>query len=66
MSQAHKNISRDIQLVTYKNNEIIYKQGDFGNSFFYILSGTIDVFVTKRNNEASELLSLNGSEKEVI
>lgn len=66
MSEAHKNISRDIKLINFKKNDIIYKQGDYGDSFFFILSGTVDVFVTKNTHEDLEFLNIEDKEKEVL
>jgi CRP-like cAMP-binding protein len=65
MSQAHKNISKDIKLVNFKKNDIIYKQGDYGDSFFFILSGTIDIYKNIKNYDGTELLTFNESENEV-
>lgn len=66
MSEAHKNISKDIKLISFKKNNVIYKQGDYGDSFFYILSGTVDIFVNKNKNEDVDLLNFNESVKEVF
>jgi hypothetical protein len=35
-------------LVYYKPNEVIVRQGDPGDSFFYILSGTVKIMITKQ------------------
>ncbi len=48
MSEAHKNISKDILLVNYDKNQIIYKQGDPGDCFYYILSGIVEVLMKKK------------------
>jgi len=64
MSEAHKNIIREIKLLTINKNESIYEQGDHGNSFFFILSGTIDIFGIEKNNENEDCLNI--SEKEVF
>lgn len=66
MSQAHKNIARDIQLLTCTKNETIYEQGDYGDSFFYILSGIVDVFIKKKDLDDADKLNKHELEKEVI
>ena len=43
MSIEHQNICSTMTLKTFKPNEIIVKQGDPGDSFFYILHGTVNI-----------------------
>ena len=43
MSIEHQNVCRTMTLKTFKPNEVIVKQGDPGDSFFYILHGTVNV-----------------------
>lgn len=48
MSEEHENICRTMQLVHFKPNETIVKQGDVGDSFFHILSGIVKIVVSKK------------------
>ena len=43
MSIEHQNVCRTMTLKKYKPNELIVKQDDPGDSFFYILHGTVNV-----------------------
>jgi len=43
MSIEHQNVCSTMTLKNYKPNEIIVKQGDPGDSFFYILHGTVNI-----------------------
>ena len=43
MSVEHQNVCSTMTLHNYKPNEVIVKQGDPGDSFFYILHGTVNV-----------------------
>ena len=43
MSMEHQNVCRTMTLKIFKPNEVIVKQGDPGDSFFYILHGTVNV-----------------------
>ena len=46
MSIEHQNICQTMTICRYKPNEIIVKQGDPGDSFFYILTGTVNIRLT--------------------
>ena len=46
MSIEHQNICSTMTIHRYKPNETIVKQGDPGDSFFYILSGTVNIRLT--------------------
>ena len=46
MSIEHQNICSTMTIHRYKPNETIVKQGDPGDSFFYILTGTVNVRLT--------------------
>ena len=46
MSIEHQNICQTMKICRYKPNEIIVKQGDPGDSFFYILTGTVNIRLT--------------------
>jgi cAMP-dependent protein kinase regulator len=46
MSIEHQNICSTMTIHRYKPNEVIVKQGEPGNSFFYILNGTVNVRLT--------------------
>lgn len=48
MSEAHQAICRSLSLVYCKPNEIIYNQGDPGDSFYYILIGTVKQKIQKK------------------
>ena len=43
MSIEHQNICNTMTLKNFKPNEVIVKQGDPGDSFFYILHGTVNI-----------------------
>ena len=43
MSVEHQNICATMTLQNFKPNEVIVKQGDPGDSFFYILHGTVNI-----------------------
>lgn len=43
MSIEHQNICSTMTLKHYKPNDIIVRQGDPGDSFFYILTGTVNI-----------------------
>lgn len=66
MSKAHKNICREIKLQHFNKNEMIYKQGDYGDYFFYILSGSVKIVVSKDSllNEI-DFLNINDQENRV-
>jgi CRP-like cAMP-binding protein len=46
MSNEHKLICRTMTLATFKPNEAIVKQGDPGDSFFYILTGIVKIVIS--------------------
>ena len=46
MSIEHQNICSTMTIHRYKPNETIVKQGEPGDSFFYILSGTVNIRLT--------------------
>ena len=46
MSIEHQNICSTMTINRYKPNETIVKQGDPGDSFFYILTGTVNIRLT--------------------
>lgn len=48
MTNEHAYICKSMGLAHYKPNEIIVKQGDKGDSFFYILSGIVKIIITKK------------------
>ena len=48
MSESHQAICRSLSLVYCKPNEIIYNQGDVGDSFYYILIGTVKQKIQKK------------------
>src|ERR1700712_2081853 len=48
MSMEHQNICKTMTLVHFKPNEVIVRQGDPGDSFFYILSGIVKIVVSKK------------------
>jgi CRP-like cAMP-binding protein len=43
MSIEHQNVCSTMTLNNFKPNEVIVKQGDPGDSFFYILHGTVNI-----------------------
>jgi Fe-S-cluster-containing dehydrogenase component/CRP-like cAMP-binding protein len=38
-------LQNDTRIVVYENNDIVVRKGDYGNSAFLILSGTVEVFL---------------------
>jgi len=48
MTEAHQNICRSLSLVYFKPNDIIYNQGDIGDSFYYILNGSVKQTIHKK------------------
>ena len=48
MSEEHEQICRTMQLVHFKPNETIVKQGDVGDSFFHSLTGIVKIVVSKK------------------
>jgi hypothetical protein len=48
MSESHQAICKSLSLAYYKPNEIIYNQGEKGDSFYYILIGTVKQKIQKR------------------
>jgi len=68
MSIEHQNICATMTIHRYKPNEVIVKQGDPGNSFFYILNGTVNVRLTLNidtglNQNEKKKNELNNEEK---
>ena len=47
MSNEHKLICKKMSLANFKPNDIIVRQGDAGDSFFYILSGIVKIVVSR-------------------
>ena len=45
MNKIHKEICKYISLRVYEKGEIIFKQGDEGDAYYYILRGLIDIYV---------------------
>jgi hypothetical protein len=45
MNKIHKEICKYIFLKVYEKGEIIFKQGDEGDAYYYILRGSIDIYV---------------------
>ncbi len=48
MSNEHKLICKSMTLCHFRPNEVIVKQGDPGDSFFYILTGIVKIIVSKK------------------
>jgi signal-transduction protein with cAMP-binding, CBS, and nucleotidyltransferase domain len=48
MTNEHAYICKSMGLAHYKPNEVIVRQGDKGDSFFYILSGIVKIIITKK------------------
>lgn len=48
MTNEHQNICKTMNLVHFKPNEIIVRQGDPGDSFFYILNGSVKIVISKK------------------
>lgn len=63
ISSANKNIQKIFTKVktkkTYSKNQVIYRQGDYANFFYYIKSGQAKVFLTSPNGEEKTLKLLN-------
>ena len=41
MTQTHKEICRQIYMKTFERGEIIFKQGDEGDAYYFILRGSV-------------------------
>lgn len=48
MSENHVNICRTLSLAHFKPYDVIYNQGDIGDSFYYILNGTVKQTIYKK------------------
>jgi CRP-like cAMP-binding protein len=48
MTQEHQNVCKEMTLVTFKPNEPIVKEGEPGDSFYYILNGMVKVITYKK------------------
>lgn len=48
MTQEHQNVCKEMALVTFKPNEIIVKEGEPGDSFYYILNGMVKIITYKK------------------
>lgn len=48
MSENHMNICRSLSLVYFKPYDVIYNQGDIGDSFYYILNGIVKQTIHKK------------------
>lgn len=48
MTNEHAFICKSMQLTHFKPGEFIVKQGDKGDSFFYILSGIVKIIISKK------------------
>lgn len=48
MTNEHAYICKSMKLANYKPNEVIVRQGDKGDSFFYILSGIVKIIITRK------------------
>ncbi len=48
LTEEHLKICRSMILVHFNPNEVIVRQGDPGDSFFYILSGLVKIVVSKK------------------
>jgi len=47
MSESHMSICKTLSLAYFKPYDVIYEQGDIGDSFYYILNGTIKQTIHK-------------------
>ena len=45
LSNIHKEICKHITKKTYERGEIIFKQGDEGDAYYFILRGTVDLYM---------------------
>jgi hypothetical protein len=45
MSEMHKEICRKIFLKSYERGQIIFKQGDDGDAYYYVLRGCVDLYM---------------------
>ena len=45
MTKTHKEICRQIVMKTLERGEIIFKQGDEGDAYYFILRGSIDLYM---------------------
>ena len=45
MTNTHKEICRQIYMKTLERGEIIFKQGDEGDAYYFILRGSVDLYM---------------------
>ena len=45
MTKTHKEICRQIFMKTLERGEIIFKQGDEGDAYYFILRGSVDLYM---------------------
>jgi hypothetical protein len=45
MSEMHKEICRKIYLKSYERGQIIFKQGDDGDAYYFVLRGCVDLYM---------------------
>lgn len=56
-------IKNDMRITKYRKGDIIVREGDYGNSAFYILSGRITVFVGTPDESVKEQINAGQSHK---
>ncbi len=55
MINIHKEICRHITLKVFEKGEIIFKQGDEGDAYYFILRGAVDVFIYSVDDKDGKL-----------
>jgi hypothetical protein len=60
MSKIHEELCKNIRLKNFEKGEIIFKQGDEGDNYYFILNGAVDLFIFDIDyNTGKTILSLN-------
>ena len=55
MSKAHKEICRNMYAKTLERGEIIFKQGDEGDAYYFILRGSVDIYMYDVDSETGKI-----------
>lgn len=55
----HGIIKNDMRIVRYRKGDIVVREGDYGNSAFYILKGRVTVFIGTQDEGVSEQIHGN-------
>lgn len=61
LNSIHKEICRHITLKVYEKGEIVFKQGDEGDAYYFLLRGAIDIYIytVDENDGKIKLVQVN-------